>query len=149
MAVIQERAPFRTDGVGGLGARRFVVNVLSTNERETYAALEAAAVLARNLDAVIRVVSFQIVPYPLELNEPCIPPGHTVAQLTPFLKNVTTETCVQVYYCRDIAAALVDTFAPKSLVIIGRKRRVWAMRANALTRLLRSCGHELVVVEVK
>src|SRR5881392_3186305 len=149
MTVLRECVRGSPNGAGSVDHRQLVVNVVSTNEEETSAALEAAAVLARSLDAIIQIVSFQIVPYPLELNEPCVPPAHTIARLAPLVRNITMETYFQVCYCRDISAALGDAFAPKSLVVIGRKRRLLQVRDSRLTCLLRSRGHDVAVVGVR
>jgi hypothetical protein len=131
-------------------ASRLVVNVLSTSEQETSAALEAAAALARGPDAGVRIVAFHIVPYPLDLNHPNVAPSFTMAGWTALARTLSVKAHFQICYGRDVAAAIEEALEPRSLIVVGRrKNRWWSVRDSRLTRLLRSRYHDLVVVEVR
>jgi len=127
---------------------RLHVTVLSTTERETSAALAAAETLARDLDAYIRLVAFIIVPYPLDLTQPPVPSAFTIDRNTSLARKLDLEMQLQICYCRDVATALGLCLGVRSLVIVGRKRRWWSWRENRLMRLVRSRGHQLVIVDV-
>jgi hypothetical protein len=127
---------------------RIHVTVLSTTDRETSAALAAAGTLARDLDADIRLVAFIIVPFPLELTQPPIPASFTINRSTTLARNLNIEMQLQICYCREVAGALGVCLGVKSLVIMGRQRRWWSWWETRLTRLVRSQGHQIVVVDV-
>jgi hypothetical protein len=76
------------------------VTVLSTTDRETSVALAAAGTLVRNLNGVIRLVAFIVVPYPLDLTQPPIPSSFTIDQTTSLARSLNLETELQICYCR-------------------------------------------------
>jgi hypothetical protein len=149
MRVVQDRLPPVESQPTPCSAARLVVNVVSTSERETSAAIQAASVLARNLDAVVRIVSFQIVPYPLDLDQPCVPPAFFAARWASLVRGLDTEVQCQICYCREIAAAVAEALSPNSLVVVGRRTGWWPRRGNRLVRLLLSHHHKTVVVDVR
>jgi len=122
--------------------------VLSTTELETSAALAVAEKLARSLDADIRLLKCIIVPYPLDLDQPPVPSSFTIDRNTSLAGRSNLEMHVQICYCRDVAAALAFCLAARSLVVMGRKRKWWSRRENRLARLVRSSGHQLVIVDL-
>ena len=127
---------------------RLVITVLSTTELETLAALGAAGALARGLDAEIRLVTVIVVPYPLDLTRPPVRSSFTIYRITSLVRRLNFETQLHICYCRDISAALRYCLGVKSLVVMGHKKKWWSLRENKLLRLVRSCGHQLVIAEV-
>src|SRR5690242_18074174 len=62
---------------GASNASRFEVNVLFTNPKDTLAALRAADALARDLNATIRVLAVQAVPFAMPLEQPPVSTAFT------------------------------------------------------------------------
>lgn len=126
---------------------RLYVNVLSTTDRETSAALAAADTLAHNLDAVVRLTAFIVVPYPLELTQPPVAASFVACRCASLARDMDLEVQFQVCCCRDVATALEPCLGPPTLVVMGRQRRWWSRTENRLMRLVRSRRHQLVVVD--
>ncbi len=131
-----------------LDAPQIEVTVLCTTDAETSAALTAAAVFAHKLNTVIRLVAFAVVPYPLDLTQPNVAPSFTLKRCTALLRKLNLEASIQICYCRDLKSGVGQALSSKSLVVMGRKPRWWALRDNRLARLVRS-GHDLLVVDVR
>jgi|SRR5208283_675912 len=132
-----------------LDAPRIEVTVLCTTDAETSAALAAAAVFAYNLNTVIRLVAFVVVPYPLDLTQPSVAPSFTVDHCTALVQGLNLDVNIQICYCRDLEAGVGQALRLKSLVLMGRKLHWWALRENRLARLVRSGQHDLLVVDVR
>ncbi|MGA2598332.1 MAG: hypothetical protein ABSH09_15235 [Bryobacteraceae bacterium] len=128
---------------------RIEVTVLCTTDAETSAALAAAAVFAHKLDTLIRLVSFVVVPYPLDLTQPSVAPSFTVDHCTALVQGLNLDANIQICYCRDLKSGVGQALRSKSLVLMGRKPRWWALRENRLARLVRSGRHDLLVVDVR
>ena len=128
---------------------KLIVNVLNTSDRETSAALRSASALAHGLNADIRLLFFQVVPYPLDLHRPDVPPSYRIGSAAASLRNLHAEVQIQVFCCRDIPEVLGHTLPPESLILVGREKRWWRRRGSKLIRLLRSRGHHAVIVETR
>jgi len=132
-----------------LDAPRIEVTVLHTTDAETSAALAAAAVFAHKLGTLIRLVSFVVVPYPLDLTQPSVAPSFTTGHCTALIKKLNLDASVQICYCRDLKSGIGQALRSKSLVLMGRRPRWLALRENRLARLVRSGKHDLLVVQVR
>jgi len=130
-------------------ALRLAVNVLATSERETFAALETATALAHELNADIAILSFQVVPYPLDLHQPDVPPSFQIARWVRAARRLGGNVHIQISYCREYAEAFAGALAPEAPIVIGRRKRWWPQRESRLIRSLRSCGHDPVIVETR
>src|SRR2546423_957396 len=82
------------------------VVVIHTNQRGTLAALRAAAGLAKQLSAHIRLLVPQVVPYALPLASPQVSVDFTKRHFRSLALDVTIETRVDVLVCRDKLQAL-------------------------------------------
>jgi hypothetical protein len=132
-----------------LDAPKIEVTVLHTTDAETSAALAAAAVFAHKLGTVIRLVSFVVVPYPLDLTQPSVAPSFTVDHCTALVQGLNLDADIQICYCRDLKSGVGQALRSKALVLMGRKPRWWALREDRLARLVRSGQHDLLVVDVR
>ncbi len=130
-------------------APRIQVTVLYTTDDETSAALAAAGVFAQKLNAEIRLVSFIVVPYPLDLTQPSVAPAFTVKHYTALIERMNLEANIRICYCRELETGVGQALSSKSLVLMGRKPRWWALRENRLARLVRCSKHDLLVVDVR
>ncbi len=131
---------------GGNG--RLEVNVLFTDPKWTRAALRTAGALARDLNATVRVLAMQAVPFALPLTQPPVP----IPVMEKLLLRIAEqedqgpiEINLHLYLCRDRLDTLAKVLERNSLVVIGG-RRGWLSDASCMARKLRSRGHQVIVV---
>ncbi|MGH9444614.1 MAG: hypothetical protein ACRD3O_02615 [Terriglobia bacterium] len=128
------------------------LNVVFTTREGTLAALMTASTLApRNLQAAIRVLIAQVVPFALPLDRPPVSPSF-FAQLCRGMAarcEEAAELTVEVYLCRCRRRALRHMLTPHSLVVVGGKKRWWRTREQKLARMLSSDGHDVIFVDVR
>jgi hypothetical protein len=53
------------------------------------------------------------------------------------------------YLCRDSSETLLAVLKPRSLVVIGGRRRWWPTREERLAKKLRGAGHEVIFAELE
>ena len=126
---------------------KFEVNVLFTNPKGTLAALRTAGALARDLDATIRVLAVQTVPFVFSLERPTVSTAFTEQLLLDLVRQEvqgSIETTAHLYLCRDQLDTLGQVLAPNSLVVIGGWRSWWPTDAAWIARMLRSIGHQVI-----
>jgi hypothetical protein len=125
------------------------VTVLFTTTSGTGVALESAAELAKDLQAIVQLVMLQVVPYPLRLESPPVPLQLTAQQLCNLAITTGIETEIVIILCRDKQQSLIQALKPQSVVVLGGSRRWWPSRERKLARTLRSQGHKVVLVNLK
>ena len=128
---------------------RLEVTVVFTSHSGTAAALKSAGVLASKLSAHITLVVPQIVPYPLPLESPPVLLQFSEQRFDEITKLSAVETVVRLYLCRDRWETLKAVLRPRSLVVIGGRKRWWPTREKRLARQLRRAGHEVVFAEME
>jgi hypothetical protein len=124
------------------------VKVIFTTIPGTLAALRLAGQYARDLRGRISILATQIVPYPLPLERPPVAPEFTTRCYRTLASDRRIETRVQVYLCRDSRQALLRALKPNSLVVIGGRKHWWPTPEQALARILRSHGHQVIFVDL-
>jgi hypothetical protein len=130
------------------------ISVIFTAVDPTLAALKCAGRLADDLGARISLVVTQVVPYPLPLHRPPVSQEFSERRFRVIAGESRVETSVAVYFCRDRLATLKAVLGPRSLVVVGGKKRRWS-RAWAptpekrLARELRRAGHEVIFSEAE
>jgi hypothetical protein len=139
--------PRRTEADGS--ANNLDVSVIFTSVAPTLGALKKAAVFAKRLAGRITLVVPQIVPYPLPLSSPPILLEFNEKRFFTLASESHVETNVRIYLCRDRLQALGKILRPRSLVVLGTRRRWWPTAESRLARRLRSMGYEVVVVETE
>src|SRR5713226_9024164 len=107
------------DSSDGVSESALQVNVIFTTVEETLAALRRAGQLAHGLRATIQVLVAQVVPYPLPLESPPVAAEFTARKFHTMVDGESVATRVNIIFCRDKDAALQDTLADGSLVVIG------------------------------
>jgi hypothetical protein len=125
------------------------VSVVFTSVKATLAALRTAGALAHRLRSRITMVVPQIVPYPLPLTSPPVLLDFSERQFRVLAGQSPVETTVRIYLCRDRLDALLLMLKPRSLVVIGGRRRWWPTADARLIRQLRRAGHEVVFAETE
>lgn len=149
LATAINKATGRAASADDSGPERVLdVVVVFTTVKHTLEALRTAASMARGLNAGIRVVVPQIVPYPLPLERPPVDRDFTERKFQTLIPSGPIPTRVDVRLCRD-EAAILDGIGPNSLIVIGVRSRWWPRGDRRLARLLRAEGHHVVTIERK
>jgi hypothetical protein len=125
------------------------VTVVFTSVAATIAALRHAGALAHRLHARIVLIAPQVVPYPLPLETPPVLLDFNERRFRVIASESPVETSVQIYLCRDRFETLISVLAPRSLVVIGGRRRWWRTREEGLAWKMRRAGHEVIFTEVE
>jgi hypothetical protein len=128
---------------------RLQVAVVFTSAASTIAALRKAGALADRLGARITLLVPQIVPYVLPLESPPVLLDFSEARCRQIAMESTVETMVRIYLCRDRLEMLKSVLAPRSLVVVGGRRRWWPTHEKNLARQLRRAGHEVILTETE
>lgn len=123
---------------------KLAVIVLYTDASGTLAAMRMAGWLSRDLDALINLVAFQVVPLELELTRPAVAVGWLEERLRALASKVPGETRVDIILCRDARWALRQVLTPHSLVVIGTRRRWWRTKEHRLAEGLQRDGHQVI-----
>jgi hypothetical protein len=127
------------------------VNVVFTTEQGTVAALRTAGNLARQLNAGVRLLVTQVVPYALTLDRPKV----SVEFIQDHCRSMAleckqvTEMRINVYLCRNRWQALRRVLGANSVVIVGGRRRWWATTGQKLAKTLEADGHQVIFADVR
>lgn len=145
---------FHTNHTVGFPAHcepRLHVTVIHTTSEGTLCALELARTWARGLNANIRLVTTEVVPFRLPLENPPISTEflrqrevRMVAAAGIEEKSVTIE----ILLCRSVKIALQQFLGSHSLVVIGGKR-AWLNGPSRLANWLERIGHQVVFADAK
>jgi hypothetical protein len=125
------------------------VVVLFSGALPTLAALRMAGQLGQNLDVRVKLVTFQTVPYELELTRPTIATRWIEERLCALASKAPVEVRVDIILCRDPGWALRQVLKPDSLVVIGTRRRWWRTQGQRLAGRLRQDGHQVILAYVQ
>jgi hypothetical protein len=126
---------------------RLNVVVIFTSLNATVAALKRAGTLAESLNAQITLIVPQVVPYPLPLTSPPVPLDFQENCFREIAKESPVNIRVQLYLCRDTLETLNRVLKPRSLIVVGGRKRFWPSREKRLVRRLRHAGHEVIFTE--
>ena len=115
-----------------------------TTPELTRVALDAADRMGAGLNAGVRLIKVQVVPFPLDLNQSPV--------YTDFLKQQLSElksalpAAGEIRLARDFEEGLEGTLGRDSVVILATPRRLWKTRTERLASSLRRRGHKAVLV---
>ena len=124
------------------------MNVIYTNPKSTAVALKFAAEVAHDLYATIRVLAVQQVPVAIPLSRPPADfqlTEKSLLELANRCSDGTMETTIHLYRSRNALDTLGQVLEPNSLVVIGGRRR-WFSDAYWIASMLRSIGHQVILV---
>jgi hypothetical protein len=134
----------------GVGSESHVsVFVVFTSTKLTFNALEKAGELANNLGAKIAVVAVQIVPFPLQLDQPPVPFEFVIRQFETMAVQKLGKIHIFAYLCRDPFQAYKRILNHNSPVVIGIRKRWWPTREEKLARKLQRAGYKIIPVETE
>ncbi len=123
---------------------RLNISVVFTSTDGTMAALRSAGSLAGRLGARITLVVPQTVPYPAPLESPPVLLDFSERRIRQIAEESPVDVAVHFYLCRQREDALKLALKPRSLVVIGGRKRWWPTAEERLARELGRAGHEVV-----
>ena len=130
--------------------QRLNISVIFTSVESTLAAMRKAGSLASSLGARITLLAPQIVPYPLPLESPPVLLDWSERRFHVIASQSPVETSVRVYLCRDDVETLKRALRPRSVVVIGGRKRWWPFtHEKRLVATLRRAGHEVIFSELE
>lgn len=138
--------------VGNAADQKLNISVVFTSLESTLSALKEAGKLASSLDARIKLVVPQVVPYPLPLETPPVLLEFSENRFRVMASESPVETSVQIYLCRDRLETLISVLKPGTLVVVGGRRRRWPWwptKDERLARKLRRTGCEVMFKETE
>jgi hypothetical protein len=115
-----------------------------TTPELTRAALDAANRMGTGLDATLRLIRVQVVPFPLDLTQSPVFLEFLQEQLDHFPSELPVKG--EIRLARDFEAGLLGALTHSSIVILARRRRPWTTRNERIASALRRAGHKVVVV---
>jgi hypothetical protein len=130
----------------------FVVYVIFTGAEGTLAALRTAGALAKDLHALVSLLAFQHVPLQFLLSQPPISIAFSRQRLVEMVNQAVQPplaAAARLCLCRNKRLALRQALPPKSLVVIGGKKRAWPTREKELEKQLIRLGHQVIFAELK
>jgi len=134
---------------GDSDPERLRIAVILTSISGTLAALRAAQNLARGLQAEISLLVAEVVYFRYPVEHP--PVGSSFferlgAALADELQLEGDEIDLEIHFCRDQLRCLEQHLRPRSLVMIGAKKRWWRGRESNLELALGERGYDVLVV---
>jgi hypothetical protein len=136
-------------GLAGDADQKLNIAVVFTSVEATLAALKEAGALASSLGARITLFVPQVVPYALPLETPPVLIDFNEKRFRVIASESPVETSVQIYLCRDEFETLASVLSPRSLVVLGGRKRWWPTRERSLARKLHAVGHEVLFKEME
>ena len=116
-----------------------------TTPELTKAALRHAGVCT-DLNVHVSLVDIQIVPFPCPLDQPPINKQFSAQRLRDLLRESGVPGSAEVLYARDWLDGFCHILEPRSLVILGTKKRWWRTREEKHARALVKAGHQVMLL---
>ena len=137
---MQQRVRRSSDVTARLG-----VVIPYTTQELTKAALRHAGVCT-DLNVHVSLVDIQIVPFPCPLDQPPVSKEFSEGRLRDLLAESQLPGSAQVFYARSWFDGFCHVLEPKSLVILGTKKRWWRTREEKLAGALMKAGHQVMLL---
>jgi hypothetical protein len=115
-----------------------------TTPELTRTAVEAANRMADGLNAKLRLIRIQLVPYPMDLRQSPVYLEFLKDQLAHFESALPARG--EIRLAREFEPGLEGTLTPDSLIILATRKRPWRTRTESLAATLRRAGHKVVLV---
>jgi len=110
----------------------------------TRAAVAAATGMAAGLNAAIRLIKVQCVPYPLDLNQSPVGLGFLRQQLDTF--HSTLPLTGEIMLAREFEAGLRGALHTDSLIVLSYCKRPWRTRNERLAASLQKEGRKVILL---
>jgi hypothetical protein len=115
-----------------------------TTPELTRAALNAANRVGAGLNATLRLVRVQVVPFPLDLNQSPVYIDFLKDQMAQFQSDLPVAG--EIRLAREFEAGLLGTLGRESVVILATPKRMWRTRNEVLAATLRRAGHKVILI---
>jgi hypothetical protein len=115
-----------------------------TTPELTRAALDAANRMGAGLNATLRLVKVQVVPFPLDLNQPPVYIDFLKRQMAQFESDLPVAG--EIRLAREFEAGLLATLGRESVVILATPKWPWRTNNERLAATLRRAGHKVVLI---
>jgi hypothetical protein len=115
-----------------------------TTPELTRVALDAANRMGAGLNATLRLVKVQVVPFPLDLDQSPVYIDFLRDQMAQFQSDLPVAG--EIRLAREFEAGLLGTLGRDSVVILATRKRPWSTRNEHLAATLRRAGHKVVLV---
>ena len=113
----------------------------------TQCAVDAADRMGAGLNAAIRLVKVQVVPFPMDLSQSPVYIEFLKEQLSQFRTELPSAG--EIRLAREFEPGLEGTLTHNSLVVLATKKRPWKTRTERLAAALRHNGHNVILIEAK
>jgi hypothetical protein len=115
-----------------------------TTPELTRTALGAANRMGGGLNATLRLVKVQVVPFPMELDQSPVYIDFLKDQLAQFQSDLPVAG--EIRLAREFEDGLLGTLGPDSVVVLATPRKLWKTRNERLAASLRRAGHKVVLI---
>jgi hypothetical protein len=122
------------------------LTVVFTDAWGTRAALAHADELARGLGVDINLVATEVVPFPLQLDDPPVASRFVERNLAELASGCESAVRVRLYLCRNPERVFRQVLPPGAIVMIGAPTLWRRWREMHLVRVLKHLGHPVLVV---
>ncbi|MDP9053347.1 MAG: hypothetical protein M3N93_03470 [Acidobacteriota bacterium] len=113
----------------------------------TRQAVAAADRMGAGLNATLRIVRVQLVPFPMELSQSPVHIDFMKTQLAQF--HSVLPVVREIRLARELEAGLAGVLTPESLIILATRKRPWKTTVQRTAERLRKAGHKVVLIEVE
>ncbi|HEX4274975.1 MAG TPA: hypothetical protein VHZ74_06455 [Bryobacteraceae bacterium] len=110
----------------------------------TRAALDAANRMGMGLNATLRLIKIQVVPFPMDLSQSPVYLDFLKSQLQRYESELPVAG--EIRLARELEPGLLGTLSPNSIVVLATGKRLWRTRNERLAAALRRAGHKVVLV---
>jgi hypothetical protein len=110
----------------------------------TRAALDAANRMGMGLNATLRLIKIQVVPFPMDLSQSPVYLNFLKSQLQRYESELPVAG--EIRLARELEPGLLGTLSPNSIVVLATGKRLWRTRNERLAAALRRAGHKVVLV---
>ena len=121
--------------------------VIFTDHPGTLAALRMAHRLSKKLDARLRLLMLYEVPYALPVTRPAVSVRFLENQLFTLASETPVGIAAHIYLCRDKRRTVRLLLKPRSIMILGGRKRWWPTAEDRLASVLKKDGHHVIFVE--
>ena len=132
----------------GEGASDLEVVIPYTGPETATAALARAAALTAGLNARIRLLAVQTMPYPVPFVSPSVVCAHLGEQLAELASHSTLMVKPQVVPALDRIEGFKCALKPGSTVLVASHRHVWRTEEEKLARALAEAGHKVALFDI-
>lgn len=114
----------------------------------TRVALDAACRLGAGLNATIRLIRVQVVPYPLPPDQSPVSIEFLKKQMAELRADIGAELPIarEIRLARSVEDGLLETPGGESVVILAAPKRPWTTRNERLAAALRRAGRNVVLI---